>query len=66
MTDYDNDMSNYSVGVNRQNEMDIPNRNNYDDNGYRKGTVNYEDGKVLDNYLIQTYGIEYARQHPLK
>lgn len=66
MTDYDNDMLNYNSGVNRQNEMDIPDRGNYDEHGYKKGTVTYEDGKVLDNYLIQIYGIEYARQNPLK
>ena len=41
-------------------------RKNYDEHGYRKGTVTYEDGKVLDNYLIQTYGIEYARQNPIR
>lgn len=66
MTDYDNDMLNYNVGVDRDNEMDIPERNSYDEHGYKKGSVTYEDGKILDNYLVQMYGIEYARQNPLK
>ena len=66
MNDYQKDILNYSVGVNHNNEMDEPRLKDYDENGYKKGSVTYEDNLILDNYLIQIYGIEYARQHPLK
>lgn len=62
MTDYEKDLERwkdepYPIAIDR---------NDYDELGYRKGTVTYEGNKVLDNYLIQTYGIEYAREKPLR
>lgn len=65
MTDYEKDLQNWEADSSYY-PTDKPNRDAYDKYGYRKGTVTYEDGKVLDNYLIQNYGIEYARQHFLK
>lgn len=66
MTDYEKDMEKWKDEPYPIIDTKMPNPNDYDEQGYRKGTVTYEDGKVLDNYLIQTYGIEYARQNPLK
>ncbi len=60
---YINDYSNWSV---RNDNSAGPDRNEYDRYGYRKGTVTYDGNLILDNYLIITYGYEYAKQHPLK
>lgn len=67
MTDYERDYQNWKV----QHDYSYyttkePNLDDYDENGYRKGSVKYEDNLILDPYLISVYGIEYARQHPLK
>lgn len=66
MTEYERDLEKWKNEPYPIISTPRPNREDYDDNGYKKGTVTYEDGKILDNYLIQTYGIEYARQNPLK
>lgn len=65
MNDYQKDVLNHSVGVNCYNELDEPRLSDYDENGYRNGSVTYEDNLILDNYLIQMYGIEYARKYPI-
>lgn len=43
-----------------------PDRNDYDEHGFKKGSVTYVGNLVLDNYLIRTYGLEYAMRSPLK
>lgn len=60
---YTDDYRNWSVS--RDNSAG-PDRNDYDRYDYRKGTVTYDGNLILDNYLISTYGHEYAKQHPLK
>ena len=68
MTDYEKDMVNWRVAENSgapYGAEEMPVRENYDENGYRKGSVKYEDGLILDQYLIQMYGIEYAKKNPI-
>lgn len=60
---YIDDYRNWSVS---RDNSEGPDRNDYDRYGYRKGTVTYDGNLILDNYLISTYGYEYAKQHPLK
>ena len=66
MTDYEKDLEKWKNEPYPIIDTPKPNREDYDDLGYKKGTVTYEDDKVLDNYLIQMYGIEYARQNALR
>lgn len=69
MTDYEKDLKEY-LSQSRESYLNggvkAPDPNDYDENGYKKGSVTYEDGLVLDNYLVNLYGIEYARKNPLK
>lgn len=69
MTDYERDLMNWEIkdrsGMpNGPDKMPVP--EDYDENGYKEGSVKYENGLVLDPYLIQMYGIEYARKNPIK
>lgn len=69
MTDYEKDLAQYEFEANntyygQQNPK--PNPKDYDEYGYKKGSVKYEDNLILDPYLIQMYGIQYAKEHPLK
>ena len=69
MTDYERDMYNWKHESYQQ-EMnsgaECPNRDDYDEHGYKEGSVIYEGNKVLDPYLVQVYGIDYARNNPIK
>jgi hypothetical protein len=66
MTDYDRDYYNWKHDQSKARDFEPgPDRNDYDENGYKKGSVVYEGDLILDPYLIETYGIEYARQNPL-
>ena len=66
MTDYEHDLW---VWKNDQSKywdfIPEPNRNNYDEHGYKKGSVVYENGLILDTYLINLYGKEYAINNAL-
>lgn len=68
MTDLEKDYLNYKVES--DNRFDVsseePDPTDYDENGYKKDTTTEIDGHILDNYLIQMYGIEYAKKYPLK
>lgn len=67
MADYEKDYQNWKVQHdNSHYTTPEPNRDDYDENGYKKDSVKYEDNLILDPYLINMYGIDYARQHPLK
>lgn len=69
MTDYERACYEWEHNQSKANEMrPAPNRDDYDEHGYLKSNphVMYEDNKILDQYLIDTYGIEYAQQNPLK
>lgn len=68
MTDLEKDNLNYNVASNNifDASHEEPNPTNYDKNGYKKDTTTDVDGYILDNYLIQMYGIEYAKKYPLK
>ena len=67
MTDYERDYSSWKYSQSKARDFEpAPNRNDYDEYGYRKGSVVKERNLILDPYLISTYGIEYARQNPLK
>jgi hypothetical protein len=68
MTDYERDLMNWEIKERSgspygPDKMPVP--EDYDENGYRKGSVKYEDGLVLDQYLVQMYGIEYAKKNPI-
>lgn len=69
MTDYERDLCNYETCI-HSDELKFgaipPNPNNYDNYGYNRGAVIYEKNLILDPYLVKIYGIEYARNHPLK
>ncbi len=64
LTEYEKDLERWECDS--SGTISKPNKKDYDEFGYKKGTVTYEDGKILDNYLIEIYGIEYARQNPLR
>jgi len=67
MTDYERDYNNWQRDQSKARDFEpAPDRSNYDENGYKKGSVVYEGDKILDSYLIQTYGIEYARENPIR
>jgi hypothetical protein len=66
MTDYDRDYYNWKHDQSKARDFEPePDRNDYDESRYKKGSVVYEGDLILDPYLIETYGIEYARQNPL-
>lgn len=66
MSTYEHDMAQWNFHADHDfNVPERPNRNDYDSHGYKKGTVTYKDGLILDNYLITTYGMEYAMREPL-
>ena len=65
MTDYEKDFNHW------QNDQSVysdfipaPKRSDYDEHGYKKDSVVYDGNLVLDKYLVNTYGIEYARKNP--
>ena len=67
MTDYEKDYRHWYNDQSKYGDFTPePNRDDYDENGYKKGKVVYEDNLILDPYLIETYGIEYARKNPLE
>ena len=67
MTDYERDYNDWKNNQSKARDFEpAPDRSEYDDNGYRKGSVIYEGDKILDPYLIEMYGIEYARQNPIR
>lgn len=65
-TQYDKDFKNWQREQSKQGDfISSPNRNDYDNNGFKKGEVTYEGTNVLDPYLIEIYGIDYARKNPI-
>jgi len=67
MTQYEKDFYDWQHDQSKQRDFcSPPNPNDYDDNGNKKGTVTYEGGLVLDPYLIEVYGIDYARKNFLE
>lgn len=65
MTDYEKDFNHW------QNDHSVysdftpePKRSDYDEYGYKPENVVYDGNLVLDKYLVNTYGIEYARKNP--
>ena len=69
MTDYERDYYDWYNDQSKAGDFrPEPNREDYDEFGYSKNHSHsgvIEGNKVLDQYLIDTYGIEYARQNPL-
>lgn len=66
MTDYERDLWRWKNDQSKQGDFDPePDRNDYDEYGYKKGSVVYENGFILDPYLITLYGKEYALKYPL-
>jgi len=65
MTDYEKD---YNAWKNDQSVYSDfkpePKRSDYDEHGYKKGSVIYDGKLVLDKYLVKTYGMDYARKNP--
>lgn len=70
MTDYERDYSSWKHDQSKARDFEsAPDPSDYDENGYKKDSKNrpVRDGSLeLDPYLIETYGIEYARQNPLR
>ncbi len=67
MTDYERDYNSWVMDQSKYRDFEpAPDPSDYDENGYKKGKVVYEGNLVLDPYLINIYGIEYARQNPLR
>lgn len=67
MTDYERDYNRWKHDQSKARDFEpAPDPKDYDENGFKKGEVVYEGNLVLDSYLISTYGIEYARQNPLR
>ena len=63
MTDYERDMMCWhntpeSADINGCNP--IPDRNCYDEHGNKIGTKYTSDGRVIDPYLVELYGMDYA------
>ena len=63
MTDYERDMIRWrntpeSADLNGCNPM--PNRADYDRHGNKPGTKYTSDGLVIDPYLVELYGMDYA------
>ena len=55
MTDYEKDLINWEIKDRSgspygPDKMPVP--EDYDEHGYRKGSVKYEDGLILDQYLV--------------
>lgn len=66
MTDYEHDLYMWRTDQSKYADFSSgPDRNDYDKYGYKKGSVVYEDGLILDKYLINTYGKDYAINNPL-
>ena len=66
MTDYERDLRRWKTDQSKQGDfVPEPDRNDYDAYGYKKGSVVYENGFILDPYLITLYGKEYALKYPL-
>lgn len=67
MTDYEKDYNDWRNTKSKARDFEpAPDRSNYDENGYRKGSVVYDGNLILDPYLIEIYGIDYARQNPIR
>lgn len=65
-TQYEKDIRLWQAEQSKGNEcLPPPNREDYDKNGFKKGSVTYEGTTVLDSYLIGMYGIDYARENPI-
>ena len=63
MTDFERDIARWrnapeSADLNGCNPK--PQRENYDKRGNRIGTKYTDDGKVIDPYLVEMYGMDYA------
>lgn len=63
MSDFERDMAHWrnaseSADLNGCNPR--PQRENYDERGNRIGTKYTDDGKVIDPYLVEVYGMDYA------
>ncbi len=66
MTDYEHDLWAWKNDQSKYGDFTPePNRNNYDEHGYKKGSVVYENGLILDPYLIELYGKDYAINNAL-
>ncbi len=65
MTDYEKDFNHWQNDHSTYSDfMPEPKRSDYDENGYKPENVVYDGNLVLDKYLVNTYGIEYARKNP--
>lgn len=63
MTDYERDMhrwQNAPEGADLNGCNPMPNRKDYDEHGNKIGTKYTSNGRVIDPYLVATYGMEYA------
>lgn len=47
-------------------DVPAPDPNDYDANGYKFGIVEYIGNRVIDPYLIKTYGYKYAYDNPIE
>ena len=69
MTDYERNMrhwQNAPEGVDLNGCNPMPNRKDYDEHGNKIGTKYTSDGRVIDPYLVATYGMEYAITNAIK
>lgn len=66
MTDYEHDLWLWKNDQSKYGDFsEAPNRNDYDELGYKKNSVVYEKGLILDPFLIKNYGKEYAINNKL-
>ena len=66
MTDYEKDYNKWKNDQSFSGRYDLePKRSDYDEYGFKPNNVTYENNQILDKYLVDMYGIEYARQYPL-
>ena len=66
MTDYEKDYNKWKNDQSFSGRYDLePKRSDYDEYGFKPNNVIYENNLILDKYLVDMYGIEYARQYPL-
>lgn len=65
MTDYEKDFNHWQNDNSLYSDfMPEPKRSDYDEYGYKPENVIYDGNLVLDKYLVDVYGIEYARKNP--
>ena len=65
MTDYEKDFNHWQNDQSTYSDfIPEPKHSDYDENGYKPGNVVYDGKLVLDKYLVETYGMDYARKNP--